>query len=81
VELDKKFREIVTDKLDPRSKEALCMQEDPAAMSDAEAVKIRKSIMSRVYGNIHFGTVPMCVVFYKPNSDSWAGCASVHLII
>jgi hypothetical protein len=49
-ELHNNFYEIVTGRLDPRSREALCSQEDPTTMSDAERVKIRKSITSRVFG-------------------------------
>jgi hypothetical protein len=50
-ELRQKFKEIVTDKLDARSKEALLTQEDPASMSDIECLRIRKSILHTVYGN------------------------------
>ncbi len=51
VELHTRFKEIVTDQLDARSREALVKQEDPATMSDAEATKIRKTILQLVYGN------------------------------
>jgi hypothetical protein len=51
VELDRRFKEIVTDKLDAKSKEALITQRDPSTMSKAEASKIRKSIRDLVYGN------------------------------
>lgn len=53
VELDKKFVEIVTDKLDQRSRDAIIAQEDPTSMSDFEQLKIRKSILHRVYGKKH----------------------------
>jgi hypothetical protein len=52
VELNTKFREIVTDRLDARSKEAIINQEDPATMTDNEQLKIRKSILHCVYGKI-----------------------------
>jgi hypothetical protein len=50
VELDKRFQEIVTDKLDVRGKEALQMKLDPVSMSASEVVKIRKDILHLVYG-------------------------------
>ncbi len=50
VELDKKFKTLVTDRLDQRSRNAVLMQEDPATMSDMEQLKIRKSILQLVYG-------------------------------
>lgn len=51
-ELDNKFKEIVTDQLDTRSRDALLTQQDPATMEDIEVVKIRKSILRCVYGKI-----------------------------
>jgi hypothetical protein len=56
VELDKKFHEIVTDKLDVRGKEAVQKQLDPASMTASEIVKIRKDILHLVYGK--------CLFFY-----------------
>ena len=56
VELDKKFHEIVTDKLDVRGKEAVQKQLDPASMTASEVVKIRKDILHLVYGK--------CLFFY-----------------
>ena len=53
VELDRKFKEIVTDKLDLKSREALNTQRDPSTMRKDEAYKIRKSILDLVYGNNH----------------------------
>jgi hypothetical protein len=53
VELDRRFKEIVTDKLDAKSKEALITQRDPSTMSKAEASKISKSIRELVFGNNH----------------------------
>jgi hypothetical protein len=50
VELDKRFENLITSRLDERSKNAILKQEDPATMSDIEKVKIRKSILQRVYG-------------------------------
>ncbi len=50
VELDKKFKTLVTDRLDQRSRNAVLTQEDPATMSDMEQLKIRKSILQLVYG-------------------------------
>jgi hypothetical protein len=50
-ELDKKFKDIVTNQLDARSREALLTQQDPSTMEDIGMVKIRKSILHRVYGN------------------------------
>jgi len=52
VELNLKFKKLVTDKLDARSREALCRQEDPATMPDCDSNRIRKSILHTVYGNI-----------------------------
>ena len=54
VELDKKFHEIVTDKLDVRGKEAVQKQLDPASMTASEVVKIRKDILHLVYGKFWF---------------------------
>ncbi len=54
VELDKKFHEIVTDKLDVRGKEAVPRQLDPASMTASEVVKIRKDILHLVYGKCWF---------------------------
>jgi hypothetical protein len=49
--LDKRFAEIVTNQLDARSRQAIVKQEDPANMTPVEALKIRKAILHRVYGN------------------------------
>jgi hypothetical protein len=51
VELNSNFSNIVTARLDQRSKEALETQQDPATMTDIETVKIRKAISNLVYGN------------------------------
>jgi hypothetical protein len=51
VELNRRFEEIVTDKLDFKSKEALITQRDLSTMSKAEAMRIRKSILDLVQGN------------------------------
>ncbi len=47
-ELNRRFKEIVTNKLDFKSKEALITQRDPLTMSKAEARRIRKSILDLV---------------------------------
>jgi hypothetical protein len=56
VELNRRFGEIVTDKLDFKSKEALIIQRDLSTMSKAEAMRIRKSILDLVQGNNHLTT-------------------------
>jgi hypothetical protein len=50
VELDKKFKAIITSRLDMRSQEAITNQEDPATMTDVDQLKIKKAILHRVYG-------------------------------
>ncbi len=50
VDLEKRFREIVVNKLDPKSRHAILNQEDPNTMSDMERLKLRKSILLLVYG-------------------------------
>jgi hypothetical protein len=54
VELNNKFSSIVTEKLDKRSQEAIMNQEDPGTMTDYEQLKIRKSILHRVYGKLNY---------------------------
>ncbi len=60
VELNSNFSNIVTARLDQRSKEALETQQDPATMTDIETVKIRKAISNLVYGNA------LCIKFIFP---------------
>ena len=56
VELNRRFKEIVTDKLDFESKEALITQRDPSTISKAEARRIRKSIFDLVQGINHLNS-------------------------
>lgn len=57
VELNTKFRSIVTDQLDERSKKAILTQQDPVTMTDSEAVTLRNTISKFVYGKILERTV------------------------
>jgi hypothetical protein len=50
VYLERRFREIVVDKLDPKSRQDILSQRDPYTMTDMERVKLRKSILLLVYG-------------------------------
>jgi hypothetical protein len=53
VELNTKFRTIVTDQLDKRFKKAILTQQDPATMTIDEAATLRNTISIFVYGYIH----------------------------
>jgi hypothetical protein len=54
MELNTNFANIVTARLDHRSKEALLTQKDPSTMTDNDTVKIRKAISNLVYGKAYF---------------------------
>ncbi len=56
MELNRRFEEIVTNKLDFKSKEALITQRDLSSMSKAESIRIRKSILDLVQGNNHLNS-------------------------
>jgi hypothetical protein len=64
VELNRRFKEIVTDKLDFESKEAFITQRDLSTMSKAEAMRIRKSILDLVQGNNHLNSF-ICRYSYR----------------
>jgi hypothetical protein len=64
VELNRRFKEIVTDNLDFESKEALITQRDLSTMSKAEAMRIRKSILDLVQGNNHLNSF-ICRYSYR----------------
>jgi hypothetical protein len=64
VELNRRFEEIVTDKLDFKSKEALITQRDLSTMSKAEAMRIRKSILDLVQGNNYLNSF-ICRYSYR----------------
>ena len=64
MELNRRFKEIVTDNLDFESKEALITQRDLSTMSKAEAMRIRKSILDLVQGNNHLNSF-ICRYSYR----------------
>jgi hypothetical protein len=59
VELNTKFRTIVTDQLDERFKKAILTQQDPATMTIDEAATLRNTISIFVYGKILERTIPV----------------------
>jgi len=59
VELNTKFRTIVTDQLDKRFKKAILTQQDPATMTIDEAATLRNTISIFVYGKILERTIPV----------------------